>query len=132
MECALPQVSELPLDHIDVFVSLLPTVSALPVLVLVPRVADSIAPLLFATPLELDSIAPLLSEVLADDPVLEEVESLPLMPPCTLAEATPGIPPLTEPPTFQPFVCPLDWDELIPAEVELPLEVPVVWLFEVV
>ena len=69
---------------------------------------------------------PLLSDVPVDEPVVEDDESLPLTPALTLAPPTPGIPPLTDPPAFQPSVCPAVSEVLVPVEVELPLDEPLV------
>jgi hypothetical protein len=84
-ELALPQVSELPLDHIEELLSLLPVLSEEPVPVLVPVVLESDVPLLVDDPVEVDALAPLLSVVLDEEPVLDEVESLPPTPALTLA-----------------------------------------------
>jgi hypothetical protein len=112
-ELALPQESVLPPDHIEVLPSLLPVVSAVPVPV--------------DTPLLDDSMDPLLSELDDDEPLEEDEESLPPTPALTLAEATPGTPPLTDPPAFQLSVWPEDSELLVPALVEFPDDIPVVF-----
>jgi hypothetical protein len=70
---------------------------------------------------------PLLSELSEEDPVIEEEESLPPTPAVTLAEATPGTPPLTEPPAFQLSLCPELLELLVPRLCELPCELPLVF-----
>jgi hypothetical protein len=69
---------------------------------------------------------PLLSELSEEDPFIEEEESLPPTPPFTLAEATPGTPPLIEPPAFQLSLCPELLELLVPKLSELPSELPLV------
>jgi hypothetical protein len=111
-ELALPQVSALPLDQDDEDVSLLPLVSVAPAPTVVPVLADS------------DVL--LLSDVPVDEPVVADDESLPLTPALTLAPPTPGIPALTDPPAFQPSVWPAVSEALVPVEVELLLDEPLV------
>jgi hypothetical protein len=111
-ELALPHVSTLPLDQEDEDESLLPVVSVAPVPVVAPVLEDSDVPL--------DSDAPV------DEPVVEDAESLPLTPALTLAPPTPGIPALTDPPAFQPSVWPAVSEALVPVELELLLDEPLV------
>ena len=102
----------LPLETIEETLSLLPKVSADPLPVLVPLLVDS--------------IVPLLSEVVDEEPIVEEDESLPPTPAFTLAEATPGTPPLADAPAFQLSMCPEASELLVPAPVELPVDIPLV------
>ena len=73
-----------------------------------------------------DSIVPWLPETVDIEPVVEEDESLPPTPALTLAEATPGTPPLTDPLAFQLSMCPEVPELLVPALVELPVDIPLV------
>lgn len=120
----------MPLDHDDDVVSLLPVVSADPVPVLVPVVVDSDVPLLVDDPVDVDELLPLLSVELEDVPVEDDVESLPPTPALTLADPTPGTPPVTVPLAFQLSECPVVSELLVPLLVELPLDVPEVSVVE--
>ena len=111
-ELALPQVSELPLDHIEELLSVLPVVSEVPLPLLVPMLVEA--------------MIPLFSEEDKDEPVVEDNESLPPTPALTLAEATPGTPPLTDPPAFQLSLCPAVSELLVVIPVELPSDMPLV------
>lgn len=123
-ELALPQLSALPLDQDDDVVSLLPVESDDPVPVLVPVVVESDVPLLVDEPVEVDELELLLSVVLDEEPVVDDVESLPPTPALTLADPTPGTPPVTVPLAFQLSDCPEVSELLVPLLVELPVEVP--------
>jgi hypothetical protein len=102
-------------------VSLTPLESELPTPLDEPVALDSIVPLLSDAPEECASDAPVLLDELLEEPADVDDELLPLTPALTLAEATPGTPPLTEPPAFQPSVSPVVVEELDPVDVELPL-----------
>jgi hypothetical protein len=62
---------------------------------------DSTAPMVLPVPMLVENCVPLLSELPDEEPVVEEDWSLPPIPPPTLAEATPGTPPVTEAFAFQ-------------------------------
>ena len=109
---ALPQLSEIPLDHTAELPSLVPAVSTEPMPLEVPTLEDS--------------ISPLLPEVDDEEPNELEDESLSPIPAFTLAEATPGTPPLTDAPAFQLSTCPAEPELLLPALVVTPLLVPLV------
>ena len=109
-ELALPTVSLEPVDHNVDWLSLLERVSACPVELLVPT--------------EVSAWVPMLCEVPDEEPVIADTESLPPTPPSTLAEAIPGIPPLTEAPAFQLSLCELALELLCPWLIELPVELP--------
>jgi hypothetical protein len=73
---------------------------------------------------------PLLSELTDEEPMVEEDMSLPPIPPPTLAEATPGTPPLTDALAFQLSLCPEAAELLVPKAAELPVEIPLVLVAE--
>jgi hypothetical protein len=90
----------------------LPVVSTDPLPVLVPVVRED--------------IVPLLSELFVEEPAVEEEVSLPPTPAFTLADATPGMPPLTDAPAFQLSLCPDASELLVPVPEECPVDWPLV------
>jgi hypothetical protein len=67
---------------------------------------ESAEPMPVLTPELVASIVPLLSESIDEEPDVEEDVSLPPIPAPTLAEATPGTPPLTDALASQLSECP--------------------------